>query len=77
MGSIDNLWPEFDTCLKAYYQLYDDCDGHPEWQRKIEEELGGTMSFLALQLDEISRDEAYEKSDSYKRFDMEKQKYFK
>ena len=75
--TVASLWPEIEDCMKAYYGIQDDCEGFPEWQRKIEEELGGTMSFLALQMDEISRDIACETSETFRRFDMEKQKYFK
>jgi len=70
--SVKSLFPEIEQCLTAYYGLQDDCEGHPEWQRKIEEELGGSLSYLAMQMDEISRDEACEKSVAFHRFDMEK-----
>ena len=35
------------------------------------------MSYLAMQMDEVSRDETTKVSPSFLRFDMEKQKYFK
>lgn len=40
-------------------------------------DLGGTVSYLALTIDESARDEAVEISEMYKRFDSEKQIYFK
>lgn len=76
-NSVEKVFSEVEKCLEAYYQLQDDCEGHPDWQRKIEEEVGGTMSFLAKQMDEASRDEACKTSEVFKRFDFEKQKYFK
>ena len=56
----------------------DDCKAYPIWQRKLEEDLGGSVSFLAIMLDEsVRRDTAVEFPPAYKRFDGEKQKYFK
>jgi hypothetical protein len=40
-------------------------------------DLGGTVSYLALTIDESSRDAAVEVSEIYRRFDLEKQIYFK
>jgi hypothetical protein len=75
--SIDNVFPEIESCLSAYYGLIDDCEAYPEWQKKIQKELGGTVSYLALAIDESSRDEATSRSDVFRRFDLEKQIYFK
>jgi len=76
-SSIESVFPEVEKCLEAYYTLMDDCEGYPDWQRKIEQDLGGVVSYLALTIDESSRDSAVEKSAAFKRFDSEKQKYFK
>ena len=74
---IENVFPEIEKCLEAYYNLIDDCNDYPEWQKKIQKELGGTVSYLALALDESSRDAATEVSEAFRRFDAEKQIYFK
>lgn len=63
--------------IEAYYQLMDDCKANPEWMKKLEIDLGGVVSFLALQVGEESRDFLVEKYPAYARFDSEKQLYFK
>lgn len=75
-SKIENLLPEIEKCLQAYYGLIDDCEGHPDWQKKIVKELGSTVSFLTLTIDESGHSELM-KSDVFRRFDMEKQRYFK
>ena len=55
----------------------DECKEYPDWAKKIEIDLGGTVSFLALQLGEESRDYLVDKYPTYARFDAEKQLYFK
>lgn len=50
--SIEALWPEIEACLQAYYDLIDECAEFPNWQRKVVKDLGGTVSYLALNLDE-------------------------
>lgn len=57
-SSIDKLFPEIEKCLEAYYGLLDDCQDYPDWHKKIQKELGGTVSYLALTIDENSRDTA-------------------
>lgn len=74
---LSNLIGDIEKALAAYYSLIDDCEGYPEWQKKIELDLGGTVSFLALTIDDVSRDAAVESSETFMRFDAEKQKYFK
>jgi hypothetical protein len=76
-SSITVLFPEIEKCLEAYYGLIDDCEGYPEWQKKVQKELGGTVSYITLSLDEVSRDIAVENSPVFRRFDLEKQVYFK
>lgn len=76
-SSMENIFPEIEKCLEAYFSLIDDCAAYPDWQKKIQKELGGTVSYLALCLDEVSRDIAVETSEVYRRFDLEKQIYFK
>ena len=76
-NSVDNLFPEIEAHLKAYYDLMDDCKDFPHWQRKLEEDFGQASSMLAVMLEEATRDGVVERSEVLKRFDMEKQKYFK
>lgn len=76
-SSIDKLFPEIEKCLEAYYGLLDDCQDYPDWHKKIQKELGGTVSYLALAIDENSRDTAVNMSEAFARFDSEKQLYFK
>ena len=49
--------PELEAVTKAFYDLIDDCEGYPEWQRKISDELGNQLGFLLMYVDEESRDE--------------------
>lgn len=75
--STDVMLHDIEKMLAAYYSLIDDCEGYPEWQHKVELDLGGTVSYLALTLDDTSRDSLVESSEVFMRFDAEKQKYFK
>ena len=75
--SVKQMFPDIEKCLEAYYSLIDDCEGYPEWQKKVELDLGGTVSYLALTLDEASREAVVDGSAIWARFDSEKQKYFK
>lgn len=76
-NSTQSLLPEILEILEAYYQLMDECKSYPDWHKKMEIDLGGTVSFLAMQLGEESRDYLVEKYPVYARFDAEKQIYFK
>lgn len=76
-STMREIFPEIEKCLEAYYGLIDDCAAYPDWQKKVQKELGGSVSYLALALDENSRDAAVEISESFARFDSEKQLYFK
>ena len=42
--------------VHAYYDLMDQCEGFPDWQRKIEEELGQAVAMTVIGLDESVRD---------------------
>mmetsp|Transcript_37155 Transcript_37155/g.50384 ORF Transcript_37155/g.50384 Transcript_37155/m.50384 type:complete len:225 (+) Transcript_37155:16-690(+) len=75
--SIEELFPEIEKCLEAYYELIDDCAEYPDWRYKVEQDLGGVVSYLALNIDESSRDAAVQQSKAFERFDLEKQRYFK
>lgn len=76
-SKMEVLFPEIEKVLEAYYGLIDDCAEYPDWQVKIQKELGATVSYVCLTLDENSRDLAVEISPIYRRFDLEKQIYFK
>jgi len=74
---VESLLPDIEKVLAAYYSLIDDCEGYPEWKNKVELDLGGTVSYLALTIDDTSREALIEVSETFHRFDAEKQKYFK
>tara|TARA_B110001450_G_C17512021_1_gene436812 strand:+ start:594 stop:797 length:204 start_codon:yes stop_codon:yes gene_type:complete len=66
-----------DAYMQAYFDLLDDCENFPHWKRKLEEDLGGSVSFLGIQMEEAIRNSMVEASPSYARFESEKQIYFK
>ena len=53
---LDNMIGDIENVMRAYYALVDDCQEYPEWQKKIILDLGGTVSYLALTIDDVSRD---------------------
>ena len=55
-SSVASIQPEIEEVLQAYYSLIDDCKDCPEWRVKVEKELGSTVSYLFLTMDESSRD---------------------
>ena len=57
--------------------MVDDCAEFPEWQKKIQDELGEAVNRLFIQFDESQRDAYVQRSEFYRRFDMEKQRFFK
>jgi len=58
--------------MQAYYDLIDDCKDYPLWERKLQEDLGGSISFLGIQMEEAIRSEVVGSSAIYERFDYEK-----
>lgn len=76
-SNLQAVFPEIEACLEAYYGLIDDCENCPEWREKVEKELGSTVSYLFLTLDESSRDALVQTSPVWARFDAEKQIFFK
>ena len=76
-SACESVLGDIEKMLAAYYSLIDDCEGYPDWQKKLEIDLGGTVSYLALTIDESGRDSLVESSEIFMRFDSEKQKYFK
>ena len=60
--SCANMIDDIEKMLEAYYSLIDDCADYPEWQKKVVLDLGGTVSYLALTLDDTSRDALFEAS---------------
>ena len=75
--SLQVMITDIEKVLEAYYSLIDDCEDYPEWKNKVIMDLGGTVSYLALTIDDTSRDGLLETSEVFLRFDSEKQKYFK
>jgi len=69
---LENMFGDIEKIMQAYYDLIDDCADYPEWQRKVILDLGGTVSYLALTIDDASRDALVEKSAAFSRFDAEK-----
>ena len=55
-NSSTALFPEMEAYLQAYYDLMDDCEDFPNWKRKLEEDLGGSVSFLGIMMEEAVRD---------------------
>lgn len=54
--NFESMVGEIERMLSAYYGLIDDCEDFPEWKRKIVLDLGGTVSYLTLTIDDTSRD---------------------
>jgi hypothetical protein len=73
----DSIFNEVELCLDAYYGLIDDCKDHPEWARKIEEDIGQNLAYTFINFDESVRDNLVANSHLFQRFDLEKQKFFK
>lgn len=76
-NSSENIFKEVEQCLEAYFGMIDDCADHPDWVRKIEEEVGQSIAFLFVNFDESERNNLVAKSELFNRFDLEKQKFFK
>jgi hypothetical protein len=53
---VESLLPDIEKVMAAYYSLIDDCESYPEWKHKVELDLGGTVSYLALTIDDTSRE---------------------
>ena len=66
------LFQEMEQFLQAYYDLIDYCEAFPLWKRKMQEDLGGSVSFLAIAMEETLRDKTVSVSAAFKRFDSEK-----
>ena len=56
----------------AYYDLMDDCERFPLWKRKLEEDLGGVVSFMAIQMEEMANEDLSQSSPIFKRFQDDK-----
>jgi len=54
--------------LKAYYDMLDDSASNPEWVRKIEEEIGQSIHYLVVAMDESVRDSLVANSEYFARF---------
>ena len=71
-NSREALFAEMEELMKAYYGLMDDCKELPLWERKFQEDLGGSVSYLGIQMEEAMREHHVAASDIYARFDSEK-----
>ena len=49
------LFHEMEAFLQAYYDLIDDCEAYPLWKRKLQEDLGQSVSFLGIMMEEELR----------------------
>ena len=50
------MFTDIEAIIQAYYDLIDDCKDYPEWKHKVVLDLGGTVSYLYLTIDDSSRD---------------------
>ena len=76
-NNSENIFNEVELCLDAYYGVIDDCKEFPEWQKKVEEDIGQNLAYTFINFDESVRDILVNKSQLFNRFDLEKQKFFK
>lgn len=76
-NSVEKLFPEIEALIEGYYDLLDQLEGHPEWQTKVQYETGAQIAYLASFFDESSRDKLVNSSEAFRRFDSDKQKFFK
>ena len=53
---MENLITDIENCFKTYFDLMDDLSSNPLWVKKLEKDLGQSVSYLALTLDESSRE---------------------
>ena len=63
--------------IKSYYDLLDQFGDNKEWVKKLEEDMGNHIAYLAVNMDETSRDELVLRSPYFARLDEEKQKFFR
>lgn len=68
----EKLFSEMEDLMQAYYDLLDDCKDYPLWQRKFQEDLGQSVSFLGIMMEEVMRNENVSRSPIFERFDAEK-----
>ena len=76
-NKIENLYPEIESLLEAYYDLIESVADNPDWKYKVETECGSHIAFLATSIDETSRDYLVENSAPFRQFDLDKQRFFK
>ncbi len=76
-NQVENIFPEIEGVIEAYYEVRDSVQEDEEWLYKVETELGSHIAFLATSLCESSRDYLVDNSEAYKRFDLDKQRFFK
>lgn len=74
------LFEEMEEIMTAYYNLLDDCAEYPLWHRKLQEDLGQSVAFLGIMMEEakVEGDGTEQiKHPNHDRFEAEKQVYFK
>ena len=74
---IERIYPEIESILKSYYEIVDSLKDNPEWLYKVESECGAHIAFLVSSLSDTSRDYLVENSTAFKRFDLDKPKFFR
>ena len=45
-----DLFHEMEQYMQAYYNLIDDCKEYPIWKRKLQEDLGNSVAYMAIQM---------------------------
>ena len=76
MNLIENMYPEIEVIVSAYYDLLKQLEDYPEWQDKIQSELGEQVAYLYSSLSDNSRDYIAQKSELFAKFNDDKQKFF-
>ena len=64
----DKIFEEVELMLKTYYTLLDECAHSQAWVRKIEEDVGQNIAYMAIAFDESVRDQLVERSPLFARF---------
>ena len=76
-NQVENVVEEVELIVKAYYDLLDACTDSPAWKYKIEMELGQNICYLLANIEEGDEHPIFETSPYFKRFDEDKQIFFK
>ena len=74
---MDVLFPDIEALMKSYFDFKEEIGDNKVWQRKLEEDVGTHIAFLASNMDESSKDVLVEKSKYFAMYEEEKQTFFK